>query len=78
MAIARIGETGYEVVSMVLALGLLTYPPRSHAQKSRYQRLIQCVMREDHGIANLLDLHDQIIDQDGGYWVKIEAWRVEG
>ena len=34
-------------------------------------------MREDHGIANLLDLHDQIIDQDGGYWVKIEAWRVE-
>ena len=34
-------------------------------------------MREDHGIATLLDLHDQIIDQDGGYWVKIEAWRVE-
>ena len=31
-------------------------------------------MREDHGMANLLDLHDQIIDQDGGYWVKIEAW----
>ena len=34
-------------------------------------------MREDHGIANLLDLHDQIIDQDGGYWVKIEAWEVQ-
>lgn len=42
-----------------------------------YHQLIQLVMREDHGIANLLDLHDQIIDQDGGYWVKIEAWRVE-
>ncbi len=39
--------------------------------------MIQFTMREDHGIANLLDLHDQIIDQDGGYWVKIEAWRVE-
>jgi hypothetical protein len=34
-------------------------------------------MREDHGIANLLELHDQIIDQGEGYWVKIEAWRVE-
>jgi hypothetical protein len=34
-------------------------------------------MREDHGILNLLELHDQVIDQDGGYWVKIEAWRVE-
>ena len=34
-------------------------------------------MREDHGIASLLDLHDQIIDLDGGCWVKIEAWRVE-
>ena len=39
--------------------------------------MIQFDMREDPGIANLLDLHDQIIDQDGGYWVKIEAWRVE-
>jgi hypothetical protein len=34
-------------------------------------------MRDDSGLTNLLDLHDQIIDQDGGYWVKIEAWRVE-
>ena len=33
-------------------------------------------MREDYGIANLLDLHDQIIDQGEGYWVKIEALRV--
>jgi hypothetical protein len=33
-------------------------------------------MREDHGIATLLDLHDQIIDQGGGYWIKIEAWVV--
>ena len=33
-------------------------------------------MRDDSGIETLIDLHDQIIDQDGGYWVKIEAWRV--
>jgi hypothetical protein len=24
----------------------------------------------------LLDLHDQVIDQEDGYWVKIEAWTV--
>lgn len=34
-------------------------------------------MREDHGISTLIDLHEQIIDQGGGYWVKIEAWRIE-
>ncbi len=34
-------------------------------------------MREDPGIDTLIDLHDQIIDQGGGYWIKIEAWRVE-
>jgi hypothetical protein len=34
-------------------------------------------MREDHGIATLIDLHDQIIDQGGGYWIKIEAWVVD-
>ena len=34
-------------------------------------------MLEDHGISTLIDLHEQIIDQGGGYWVKIEAWRVE-
>lgn len=33
-------------------------------------------MRDDSGIETLIDLHDQIIDQDGGYWGKIEAWRV--
>ena len=33
-------------------------------------------MREDHVIETLLDLHDQIIDQGDGYWVKIEAWVV--
>ena len=33
-------------------------------------------MREDHGIANLIDLHDQILDQGDGYWIKFEAWRV--
>ncbi|MBU3598684.1 toxin-antitoxin system TumE family protein [Polynucleobacter bastaniensis] len=25
----------------------------------------------------LLDLHGQVLDQEGGYWVKIEAWEVE-
>lgn len=34
-------------------------------------------MREDPGIAVLLDLHEQIIDQGNGYWIKIEAWQVE-
>jgi len=29
-------------------------------------------MREDLGITTLIDLHDQIIDQGDGYWVKIE------
>ena len=33
-------------------------------------------MREDHVIEALLDLHNQIIDQGDGYWVKIEAWVV--
>ena len=39
--------------------------------------MINYLMRDESGLANLLDLHDQIIDQDGGYWIKIEAWRVE-
>ena len=38
--------------------------------------MIYYEMRDDSGIETLIDLHDQIIDQDGGYWVKIEAWRV--
>jgi len=29
------------------------------------------------GIATLLDLHQEVIDQDDGYWVKIEAWEVQ-
>ncbi len=33
-------------------------------------------MRDDPGIETLIDLHDQIIDQGDGYWIKIEAWRV--
>ena len=28
------------------------------------------------GIVTLLDLHQDVIDQDDGYWVKIEAWEV--
>jgi outer membrane receptor for Fe3+-dicitrate len=28
------------------------------------------------GISILLDLHQQVIDQEDGYWVKIEAWQV--
>ena len=42
-----------------------------------YQLLINFGMREDHGIATLIDLHDQIIDQGSGYWIKIEAWVVD-
>ncbi len=34
-------------------------------------------MHEDPGITTLLDLHGQIIEQGNGYWIKIEAWRVE-
>ncbi len=41
-----------------------------------YQQMIHLFMREDRGITTLIDLHDQIIDQGGGYWVKIEAWVV--
>lgn len=33
-------------------------------------------MYEDSGIETLLDLHNEIIDQGDGFWVKIEAWRV--
>lgn len=31
---------------------------------------------EEHQIRTLLDLHGQIIDQEDGYWLKIEAWEV--
>jgi hypothetical protein len=30
----------------------------------------------DHGIQNLLDLHGNVLDQEDGYWIKLEAWRV--
>ena len=30
----------------------------------------------NHGIITLLDLHQEVIDQGDGYWVKIEAWEV--
>ena len=33
-------------------------------------------MAVDHSIRTLLDLHDSILDQEGGYWIKIEAWEV--
>ena len=32
---------------------------------------------KDHQIRTLLDLHGQVIDQEDGYWIKIEAWQVE-
>ena len=32
---------------------------------------------KDSGIRTLLELHGQIIDQEDGYWVKIEAWEVD-
>ena len=34
-------------------------------------------MRSDPAIDTLLNLHGEIIDQGGGYWMKIEAWRVD-
>jgi len=32
---------------------------------------------QKRGITTLLDLHQELIDQDDGYWVKIEAWEVQ-
>lgn len=34
-------------------------------------------MHRDPGIETLLDLHDQVIDQGNGYWLKIEAWQID-
>ena len=34
-------------------------------------------MKEDPVVAALLDLHGSILDQGDGYWIKIEAWRIE-
>ncbi len=33
-------------------------------------------MIRNFGIQTLLELHQQIIDQEDGYWIKIEAWTV--
>ncbi len=34
-------------------------------------------MHNDKDVETLLELHGQIFDQGDGYWLKIEAWRVE-
>jgi len=34
-------------------------------------------MSRDAAIDTLLDLHGSILDQGNGYWIKLEAWRVE-
>lgn len=34
-------------------------------------------MKRDAAIDTLLDLHGSILDQENGYWIKLEAWRVE-
>lgn len=34
-------------------------------------------MPRDTGIDTLLDLNGTLLDQESGYWVKIEAWRVD-
>ena len=31
-------------------------------------------MQADTGLESLLDLNGYTIDQEGGYWVKVEAW----
>lgn len=33
-------------------------------------------MSRDPGLETLLELHGSILDQGGGYWIKLEAWRV--
>lgn len=34
-------------------------------------------MRNDKAVETLLELHGHILDQGDGYWLKIEAWRVD-
>jgi len=34
-------------------------------------------MGSDVGLSTLLDMHEMVVDQGDGYWVKIEAWQVE-
>lgn len=33
--------------------------------------------RRQTGLDTLLDLHGEILVQEGGYWIKIEAWTAE-
>ncbi len=33
-------------------------------------------MDGDHGLETLLDLDGSIFDQEDGYWIRIQAWRV--
>lgn len=33
-------------------------------------------MSVDHGLETLLDLNGYVVEQDGGYWIKVEAWQV--
>lgn len=35
-------------------------------------------MSRNPALDTLLELHGSILDQDGGYWIKIEAYRVTG
>ena len=39
--------------------------------------MIHCAAKRDVAIDTLLDLHGSILDQGNGYWIKLEAWRVE-
>ena len=41
-----------------------------------YQLMIKQVMQADTGLDTLLDLNGYTIDQESGYWVKVEAWKV--
>lgn len=34
-------------------------------------------MARDPALDALLDLHGSILDQGNGYWIKVEAWRVD-
>lgn len=34
-------------------------------------------MQKDYALDTLLDLHQQILAQEGGFWIKIEAHKVE-
>lgn len=34
-------------------------------------------MDRNIGLETLLDLNGEVLVQDGGYWVRIEAWRVD-